>query len=192
MFLDIAFGLLIGTHIAYAYFGGSFVVVLLGVVVTLLPDVDFAFHYLHLRYPQSRLFKTMSHRGIVHTPVFLAALMCLAWLLSIPMPFIALLLVGFCFHLMHDVFVLGRGVMVFYPLSQKRLKLFPDNGRGGYLPEKILWWDERETPIYTNGGKASMYSESWIADWYFRFNVFVVIETLIGIVIMAVIYSLYT
>lgn len=105
-------------------------------------------------------------------------------LMNFDTKFIYLFLICITFHLIHDLFVLGRGVMILYPYSKNRLKLFPDDGKTSYLKKKYLWWNEDMEPKYSNIIKDDFDNRNWIRDWYFRPNLFLIIETSLAIILI--------
>jgi hypothetical protein len=152
---------------------------LLGVLFALLPDIDFIVHYF------SRRVSIFGHRGVTHTPFVYILITAALYLFGIDTNIVAMFFIATMFHLVHDVFVIGRGIMIIYPFSVKRLKLFPDNGGAGYLPQRYLWWDESRTPLYMFN---TLHNDNWIKDWYLRWNVFVVVETGFAILFFASVY----
>lgn len=178
MLLDIAFGLYAGKYFGYKF---------LGVVLTLLPDVDFITDYLYNK-KRTRILKLFSHRGLLHTPFLYICIAVVLFLLNFDIKIIFLFLTCSLFHLTHDLFVLGRGIMVLYPFSKNRLKLFPDDGKTGYLKKKYLWWNEDTEPKFSKT-ENSLDSNSWIKDWYFRPNLFLFIETSFAILFIILIFS---
>lgn len=170
MLLDITFGLFIGK-----FFG----IGILGVIFSLLPDIDFIF--------KSKVF---SHRGVIHTPIFYILICIILTAEDIPSNIIIAFIIGTMFHLFHDLFVLGRGVMILYPFSKYRLKIFPDNGKDGYLKQKILWWNEEDTPKYAEHigteNSSGLDNKHWIKIWYLRPNLFVVTETVLAFLFLFV------
>lgn len=192
MLLDISFGYLLGKYFAINFFDQNFYVLIicLGIIFSLLPDLDFV--------------KIKYHRGVLHTPAFYIFLSLGIFYFDSYIAY--MFLAGTMFHLIHDLFVLGRGVMIFYPFSKKRLKIFPDNGQDGYLDKKILWWDESKDKLYSSDIKEDIKEEvskynfnsasnnsnnenlrldnpDWISTWYFRPNLFLFIETGLAILL---------
>jgi hypothetical protein len=173
MLLDIAFGLFLGKTFGLTWLGALF---------TLLPDIDFFF-------PKSIKKTTLfTHRGITHTPVLYLSIGIVLYLLTNNASLVVLFLVCTFFHLTHDLFVIGRGVMVAWPFSNKRLKIFPNNHTTGYLGRLFVWWDEEDTPMYTElsympnekkkllGLPETMENDNWFRDWYLRLNLFLFTE----------------
>lgn len=159
MLLDITFGL---------FLGKVFNIGFIGIIFSLLPDIDFLFKS-----------KKFSHRGILHTPIVYILISILLFLSGISEKIIFAFLIGTMFHLFHDLFVLGHGIMPLYPISKKRLKIFPDDGYDGYLKEKILWWNPEEINKIREkfNFKENTSKESWIKIWYLKPNKFLIIET---------------
>lgn len=186
MLLDIAFGVLLGSYFSVAYFDTTIWVIVLGVVCALLPDIDFVFEYLYSKNRRFSFLRKLAHRGILHTPMFYIAVAGILFLSKVSIILIVMFLIGVTFHLLHDLFVLGRGVMVAFPFSNYRLKLFPDNGSDGYLRKKILWWDETKTPLYTYNDYVvndnNLHNENWIHIWYMKPNWFLFSELLLMVV----------
>lgn len=103
----------------------------------IFPDIDTKQSKISNRYPMisfiTRLF--VGHRGIIHTPVCLLALV-IAFVVSrliipIPIPFFIGFVVGYLLHLMQDTFT-RRGIRWLYPLSQKYYSIIGirNNGLG--------------------------------------------------------------
>lgn len=174
MLLDIAFGLFAGNYFGYK---------VIGVLLALLPDIDFITHYFYIR-KNSKLLKPFSRQGNLHTPFLYICIIGVLHLMNFDTKFIYLFLICITFHLIHDLFVLGRGVMILYPYSKNRLKLFPDDGKTGYLKKKYLWWNEDMEPKYSNIIKDDFDNRNWIRDWYFRPNLFLIIETSLAIILI--------
>jgi hypothetical protein len=192
MLLDIAFGLFLGKYFSVTYFNNEVFIIYLGVFFALLPDIDFITNYSYNKTKKSFL-KKFVHRGVIHTPIFYISLALLFLVLSYIFNFsptlIWMFLIGTMYHLFHDLIVIGRGIMIFYPFSKYRLKIFPDNGRDGYLKTKILWWNEDSTPKYTNVETQSLDNHNWIKTWYFRPNIFLFSETLFALIfVLAFLY----
>ena len=166
MLLDISLGL---------FLGKVFNIGFLGIIFSLLPDIDFLFKS-----------KQFSHRGIFHTPIIYILIALLLFISGINTQIIFAFLVGTFFHLFHDLFVIGNGIMPLYPFSKNRLKIFPDNGYDGYLSKKILWWNEKDKEEtrkkynFTENTK----KESWIKVWYLRPNIFVITETSLAVLFL--------
>lgn len=189
MFLDIAFGLALGKYFSINYFQNDPAIIALGVVFALLPDLDFIAEYFYNKYKKEFL-KKFIHRGIIHTPALYIFIATFFALLNFNQQIIHMFLIGTLYHLFHDLFVLGRGVMIFYPLSSSRLKVFPDNGSDGYLKEKLIWWNEDKMSVYKFENINSLHSENWVKVWYLRPNLFLFAELLLTIVFTIMIFAL--
>ncbi len=189
MFLDIAFGLFLGKYFSVNYFDNNLYIIFLGVFFALLPDLDFITNYVYDK-TKNKYLKPFVHRGIIHAPTLYIFLAIISYLLNFNPLIIWMFLIGTIYHLIHDLFVLGRGVMIFYPITKYRLKFFPDNGKDGYLKEKILWWNEGEIPKYELTTSDSLHSNSWIKTWYFRPNIFLFTEISLTILFLVSYFNL--
>lgn len=177
MFLDIAFGIF-GSYIVSNFFGETVTLqfIFLGIVFVLLPDLDMFWYKKN---------KKRDHRSFVHFPLVYIIVSLL--LLSFFETKIALLFfITTLFHFIHDTFILGWGVAWFAPFSYRRYKLFPDNGKGGFLQEKYLTW----LPDGQKAIEERLHDTHWIKNWYGRVTVVSVIEY--SAFVTAIFYVVYT
>lgn len=185
MFLDIAFGLFLAKYYSIS--------IILGIFFALLPDIDFIPEYFYNK-TKSKYLKMFAHRGILHTPIIYLLIACILFVLNFNLIIIKVFLLGTLYHLFHDLFVLGRGIMIFYPFSKKRLKIFPDDGADGYLKNKLLWWDENLSPKYdfeiVTAQTSQLHNDNWIRTWYFRPNMFLFSEILLTILFIFLFISI--
>ncbi len=139
MLLDIGVGILLGLWLGP---GDQTSSVLLGILFTLLPDIDVLIYFLIKRFG-SKTFK--DHREILHYPLpylaiggILVLIISPAWL---PL-FIAASMVQF----IHDSVGIGWGIPWLYPFSRKYFKFFYqyDLKRAGQSQKTVWAWSKQE------------------------------------------------
>lgn len=163
MFLDIAFGIF-GSYLTGEIFHEvvTWHLILFGVFFALLPDIDILWYKSNQK---------IDHRSFMHWPSFyFIASIFVYFILGNKIAF--LFLITALFHFVHDTFILGWGVSWFAPFSYRRFKLFPDNGKGGFLKEKFLTW----LPEEQKSLEQKLDDKHWIRNWYGKVTVVSLIE----------------
>lgn len=162
MFLDIAFGIF-ASYITANLFDVTITwqLMCLGVFFILLPDIDFWW----------RNDQKIDHRSFMHCPLYYVVISLVIALTGNYM-LAFLFLITAIFHFVHDTFVLGWGVAWFAPFSYRRYKLFPDDGKGGFLKEKFLTW----LPSEHLSLEKKLNDKDWVYHWYLRLTVVSFVE----------------
>lgn len=165
MFLDIAVGILFALGIGELYFEQTpYWFVILGVVFSLLPDID---GVLWLLRPKVRSVWYTMHRKYTGYPL----------LYIIPAIFVFIIFgkeIGLLFsvcifmHHLHDTFFIGWGVMWFWPFSKRKYKFFPDKDGSVTSTFMISWLPEEEGKIVRWSGG---HNDGWIKRYFLRPNI---------------------
>lgn len=162
MFLDIAFGIFAAGSIGTIFnIDLTLSLCLIGVLFTLLPDIDV------LWYSTEK----GDHRGFMHWPVLYIGMSLLLYFYG-NTPFASLFLITTLFHFVHDTFILGWGIAWLAPFSYRRYKLFPDDGKGGFLKERYVTW----LPGEQKALQEKLDDKHWIRNWYGKVTVVSVLE----------------
>jgi len=159
MIVDIAAGILISVGIAHL-FGASltWLLVIIGILAALFPDLDTLTRFFPERHVIRRIVGV--HRGLLHRPLFVILLSCLAFFAG---PLIGTIVVcGVIYHLVHDTFFLGWGIKWLWPFSELSISIFHDR-RGSFVPYALVWQPEDDARI-----KAEYSTDDWVQTFYFR------------------------
>ena len=175
--LDIGVGILLALGVA-EYFGvqASPWFVVLGIAVTLLPDIDI------ITLP---LLGKWYHRTHTHFPIVWMPICALAFVAFDPM-YAILLTLGIYAHLVHDTFGIGWGIAWLWPFSHRKYLLFPERGR--QLPFNIVasWTPEEEAEF-----REAPRNAKWLELYYFRPNIVAYIEYGVLLAALAVLVTYY-
>ena len=177
MLLDIAFGIF-GSYLTGTIFHGgvSLGLVVIGIIFVLLPDIDILWY-------KSK--KNVDHRSFTHYPFFYAIIsIFLFFVVDVKIAF--LFFVTTLFHFVHDTCILGWGVAWFAPFSYRRFKVFPDNGKGGFLEEKFLTW----LPAEQKALEKKLEDKHWVKNWYGKVTIVSIVEY--SAFLLAFIYVVHT
>lgn len=179
MFLDIAFGIFASKFVS-DYFSSDLTLLFLAmsILFVLLPDIDILWY---------KRYDKIDHRGFMHYPL-LYTVVSLALAATVGVEIASLFFVTIMFHFIHDTFILGWGVTWFAPFSLRRYKLFPDNGKGGFLKEKYMTW----LPSEQGELEQKLDDKHWIKNWYGKVTVISVVEYCsFSIAILWLVYHFY-
>lgn len=163
MFLDIAFGIF-GGYLTGIFFHEviSWGLVVAGIIFVLLPDIDIFWNMGNK--------KKVDHRGYIHYPFLYIIVSFVLVFINYKIAF--LFLITTLFHFVHDTFILGWGVAWLAPFSYRRYKIFPDDGKGGFLQEKFLTW----LPSGQEALEKKLEDKHWIKNWYGKVTIVSVVE----------------
>ncbi|HCU70437.1 MAG TPA: hypothetical protein DIC35_01630 [Candidatus Moranbacteria bacterium] len=130
MLLDIIFGLIIATlsNFAIGTSESKTAALIFGVFCALAPDIDFIIYILRKKLKIDQF--THEHRDLFHKPIFFIILGMLLLMLSPELG--TIWLIGTIYHLIHDTFDGGWGIMWLYPFSGKYFTL------ASYSPQKVF------------------------------------------------------
>lgn len=170
MFLDIAFGICASLGIGSFFFETvPYWYVILGVVFTLLPDIDGLVWILKpsVRQKWNKIHRTYTGYPLLYIPIGIIIFIVFGKVIGI------LFAVCILLHHIHDTFFLGWGVMWLWPFSKRKWKAFPD--KDGYITKiPITSWlpEEEENFRKWSGG----HDDEWLKRYYLRPNLIAYIE----------------
>lgn len=168
MFLDMGVGMLLGIWLP-PYFGvdTSWWWVVVGCVAVLLPDVDIGAEGI----PHTHWLKRYvgEHRGVLHRPLLWAVISFCVWMSGAPL-YASLLFFGTFFHLVHDTFFLGWGIMWMWPWRQTKWSFFRD-AHGRITSDCVRWEPHEEVTMRHRYG-----TRHWVRDFYLRPSIVSVLE----------------
>jgi hypothetical protein len=142
---------------------------LVGIVLALLPDIDAlpeVFRYGQVGKSRADDSFAKEHRSYLHFPLLY---LLVGIVIAIISPFWgALFLVATALHFLNDLYGTGWGVMLFWPFSKKRYKLFSkpvhDDGKHGQGLQSVVAAEEAEV----SKAEAAWGDENWIDNSYLR------------------------
>ncbi len=179
MFLDLGVAILISIGITKFFAVPlSFVLLLFALVSALLPDSDI-FYYTYQKYVNKK--KVFNHRSFLHYPLLYIIPAVVITSISLPLGLIFSLCI--IFHLLHDTFFLGWGVVWLWPFKETRYKCFPDrDGKITLLP-LVTWEKNEDEKMFTN-----YHNTHWVRDFYFRFTIVSVVEYSVFLLALTLLY----
>ena len=174
MLLDIALGIF--GAIAFAKIENinlSLILIIIGVLFALLPDIDFVFYWLKGEKLNAQ---THTHRQLLHAPlIFIPVGFLIILSLNTPLAFLFAILT--LLHFVHDSIGIGWGIHWFYPFSRRFYKLFSTKD-GKFSKKLFVSWTPEEQKI-----AAEHYGDkNWIRNIYFKPTLISIVEFLIFII----------
>jgi hypothetical protein len=153
------------THLVGLLFGfdPSVTHVLIGIVFALLPDLDFAYHYLRTSQVSAYKGHIEDHRDGLHYPLlYLPIGSGLTWLLF-GEEWAVLFFLGSLSHFLHDSVGIGWGIKWLFPFTSKNYKFFCE--KDGELSNRlVVSWTQRElTEVISAKG-----DKNWIANLFWK------------------------
>jgi inner membrane protein len=120
-------GLLVAVTAEKMLFKGEFSVAALGIVIflSILPDIDVVIAFLFRKW-RPGVKKLDHHDYLTHTPIFYIGLSIAIWLgIGIQQAILFLLIT--LTHLLLDTWRTDDGIMWLWPVSKRKLSIFPSN-----------------------------------------------------------------
>ncbi len=165
MFLDIGAGLMLGILVGILTNNNSMLLVILGGLAALAPDLDF------LIYLYKKNFKTdefsHEHRDLFHKPILFSLGGGLIFLFFSP-TLSLLWFLGTIFHFVHDTMHHGWGIKWGYPFD-KRYFIFSSR-----VPKKIIQTKEEQRELAIKYGNSE-----WLKEGYLRINRGLILELIV-------------
>ncbi len=184
MLFDIGIGVIIGIffHSASGVFAlSSFV--LLGILFSLFPDIDFLIHFL-----RGGTFKEeYKHRNLLHVPLLLWPIGSTVIYFINPI-LVPMFLVGTLVHFLHDSIGIGWGVRWLYPFSKTHYAFIYRVRTGTFIkmPKKLLYtW----TPDQVDEYAEIYHDEDWLRNIYFKWHPYALVEMTVFVVAIAYLIS---
>ena len=172
MFLDIAIGILlsIGMNL-YFNIELTLLLISMGVVFVLLPDIDFLIELARHGNVGGKVIR--EHREITHFPLPYTPLIILIIFVFGKMwgVFFGLAIL---LHFIHDSIGIGWGIRWFWPFSENAYKFFSEKN-GKFSKKLVISWGKKEliNMVAKHG------DPNWIKNFYLRPNKISIIEFLL-------------
>jgi hypothetical protein len=160
--LDIGVGILLSLGVA-EYFGvhATPLLILFGIAVALLPDIDV------ITMP---FLGTWYHRVLTHYPIVYLPFVVLAYIFLSPL-YATIFTLGIYAHLIHDTFGLGWGIAWLWPATGRKFLFFPWDGIPSENKILATWMPESEPSLMEK-----QQDTGWVKRYYFRPNLGAYIE----------------
>ncbi|MDP3015176.1 MAG: metal-dependent hydrolase [bacterium] len=182
MFLDIALGILLSIGMSL-YFNIELTLLLIsmGIVFVLLPDIDFFIELARHGNVGGKVIR--EHREVTHFPLLYIPLVVLIFFIFGKMwgVFFGL---ATLFHFVHDSIGLGWGIRWFWPFSKNAYKFFSEKN-GKFSKRLVVSW--RKDELIDTVAKYG--DPNWIKNIYLRPSKILIIEFLsflVAIIILIV------
>ena len=168
MFLDIGVGLLATIFLGHIFaISLNWTLIYLSITFVLLPDIDIVYYSIRKLIGREHVY---NHRALTHYPIIYIPVVALVYYF-LGFFYSVLFAVSVYFHLIHDSFWLGWGIVWMWPFSTKRFKFFPDEG-GKITSRVLMTWNEKDDPeMFTK-----FHNPHWIKDFYLRPNLVAYVE----------------
>lgn len=170
MFLDIGAGIIISILISSTFaIKLNSTLILIGILFTLLPDLDFIFYFLKERKVDKF---SHEHRDLIHYPIFYFVIG--GFLLYLIFPFYIFILFLACslFHFLHDSVGTGWGIKWLYPFSGKNYKFF--SNKDGKAAFSVIGWSKEELKNLAQ----EKGDDNWIKNVFFKPSFINIVEFL--------------
>ena len=183
MFLDIGIGILITVFIS-ATFQVKLTVLLIavGILFALGPDLDFLF--LYLRKHDAR--DDYKHRDIIHFPLLYLPIGTILMFLLFGKIWATLFFIASLSHFIHDSISIGWGIKWLFPFSRKNIAFFHLYSRKlkyGLIKPIHIFNEKELSAIVAEHG-----DENWVENIYYKFHPIAIIEFLVFIISLIVLY----
>jgi hypothetical protein len=168
MFLDIGAGILFSILIGSIFdVHISSLWIFFGILSSLLPDIDMLMYFTNTKFLKKEV---KDHRSFTHFPIVYLPIGIFVYALF-GIPTATLFYVTVYFHLIHDTFWLGWGVVWFWPYSSRKFKFFPDKD-GKISSQFLLTWTKDEEHYIIK----KYHNPHWVRDFYLRPNIVAYVE----------------
>jgi hypothetical protein len=161
MLLDIALGIFGAmTFAKIERMDLSLFLIVIGILFTLLPDLDFIFYSISGKKSNAQ---THTHRELLHHPLIFIPIGFIGAVIFLNLPLAVLFATLSFLHFAHDGVGIGWGIQWLYPFSKKFYKFFSDETNELSTRFMISWTPEAQEIAAKKYGR-----ENWIKYYYFR------------------------
>lgn len=177
MFLDIGVGIIAGILLGN-YFGlglGS-LYILVGILISVLPDLDFIYYFLKRGKDKDRK-EDYLHRDLIHYPLIYLPAGFLIFYIAGGVAWAWLFFVCSLLHFIHDSIGIGWGIKWLWPFSKNNFAFFYiySGKKKGGLKKLLFSFDKKElAKIASEHG-----DKDWVRNIYFKWHPIAIIELLV-------------
>lgn len=188
MFLDIALGIMSAVFVGWIFdFNPNWWFFVCGVLITVLPDSDFLFHFLKRKGDKDRI-DDYKHRDLIHYPLAYLSLGTLIFYFLFGKEWALLFFLGSFLHFIHDSVGIGWGIKWLWPFSTQNyafLYLYSRRLKGG-LKKLVFSFSKSDLSYYVKEHG----DDDWVKNIYYKWHPIAVIEfsVLIILILLLIIY----